>query len=147
MTNSNSKKWHQALACEQKSAYWCIKICFHTSFISTCSKIEIIIEDTHSIQCLFFPSVSKPSYEWFINAWLLKQKKNREKTCFKVPWRPFQSAVYLTHCGVRELTYCSIVMCMPLTLQAECFIFLFRCQPMLLKSLFSSSQQCPRVCL
>lgn len=46
--------------------------------------------------CLFFfffyICVPKSTRECFTDAWLMKQKKKK-----KVPWRPFQSTVHLSH--------------------------------------------------
>lgn len=71
----------------------------------------------------FYVGVSEPSHEWFTNAWLLKQKKQR--TCFLKCHEDHQSAVSLPHCDVRELNYCSVVTRMPLNLDAECDFFHF----------------------
>lgn len=67
-------------------------------------------------------------------------KKNWKKLVLKCHKDHFsQQSTYLMYCGVDELsiTYCSIlVICMPLTLHAECPIFAFRCRLILLKSFY-----------
>lgn len=118
-----------------------MKICFHICFISTCSKIEMTKTQVPSmpVSFFFYICVPKSTCECFTNAWLLKQK-NWKKLVLKCHKDHFsQQSTYLMYCGVDELsiTYCSIlVICMPLTLHAECPIFAFRCRLILLKSFY-----------
>lgn len=37
---------------------------------------------------IVYTGASKPSREWFTNAWLLKQKSKKQRTCNEVPWGP-----------------------------------------------------------
>lgn len=131
-----------------------------------------LLQDT-STKCasvlisFFFFYVCAKIYLWMIYRCLIteakKKKKNWEKLVSKCHEDHFsQQCTYLMHCGVDKvsITYCSIlVICMPLTLHDECFIFAFRCRLVLLKSFFQPPlsvqmlltlecyQQCLRVCL
>lgn len=92
-------------------------------------------------QCLFF--FTSVCQNLLVNVLPMPDywsKKNWKKLVLKCHKDHFsQQSTYLMYCGVDELsiTYCSIlVICMPLTLHAECPIFAFRCRLILLKSFY-----------
>lgn len=85
----------------------------------------------HKVVSLYV-GVPKPKRRMIYRC-LITEAKNGEKLVLKCHEEDHfsQQWAFLMYCGVEELTYCSIlVICMPLTLHAECFhlfIYMWAC--------------------
>lgn len=80
MTDSNSKKWHQALACRQNLLLNVFKFVFVSVFKFEISKTCNLCQTLPSVFFFFFYMCQNQ----IINYFIIPEAKT-QKTCFKVP--------------------------------------------------------------